>query len=157
MKLQREPYDCGVYAILNGARALGVRLTAPQIRKHTATDEQGTTEHGILNALEKLGFEHEEFRIDSVNSTSEELAFEALFCGFPVILSVEKDRHWVTVIGTLAMNASDARVLTFDSWPARWNAQENGVESHSKRQLMKWWKPGADGNRYAIVMRRRKK
>jgi ABC-type bacteriocin/lantibiotic exporter with double-glycine peptidase domain len=141
MKLQKEPYDCGVYAILNGARALGRSIPVSKIRKHADTDASGTNEHGIMNALEKLGFTHEEFRLPKVP------AFAQLFSGYPVILNVEDENHWVTLIGTMGK-----RVVIFDSWMAKWNAQENGVYVLSKQQLMSWWTADKDGLCYGIHM-----
>jgi ABC-type bacteriocin/lantibiotic exporter with double-glycine peptidase domain len=143
MKLQTEPYDCGVYAILNGARALGINIPVAKIRKHADTDESGTNEHGIMNALEKLGFEHEEFKL------GKDEAFEKLFLGTPVILNAEEGRHWIVTIGTMGK-----RVVTFDSWMAKWNAQENGVSVLSRQQLMHWW-TAVDGLRYGIRMWRK--
>lgn len=146
MKLQKQPTTCGPYAILNGARALGVTLTEAQIRKHTDTTEQGTTEHGIKNALERLGFESESFELPR------DEAWAKLFEGHPVILAVEDDRHWVVTIGTL-----DKRVIVFDSWPAKWNAKEQGISVLSKIQLMNWWTATKDTLRYGIPMVRVKK
>jgi ABC-type bacteriocin/lantibiotic exporter with double-glycine peptidase domain len=145
MKLQKEPYDCGVYSILNGARALGLSIPVARIRKHADTDETGTNEHGIMNALEKLGFTYEEFKLPK------KPAFAQLFSGYPVILNVEDGRHWVTLIGTMGK-----RVVIFDSWMAKWNAQENGISVLSEQQLMHWWTADENGNRYGIHMWRKK-
>jgi ABC-type bacteriocin/lantibiotic exporter with double-glycine peptidase domain len=135
VKLQKHAWTCGPYAILNAARAIGVRLTEAEIRKHTdTTPEDGTNEHGIKNALERLGFESASFTM------GQDRAFEQLFQGHPVIISVEDGKHWIAVIGTVGK-----RVLTFDSWMAKWNSQESGVNSLSKRQLMHWWTPEKNG------------
>jgi ABC-type bacteriocin/lantibiotic exporter with double-glycine peptidase domain len=147
VKLQKSPNDCGPCAILNGARALGIHLIEAQIRKHTDTTDQGTTEHGIKNALERLGFESESFELPP------DEAWEKLFEKNPVILAVEDGRHWVATIGVMGK-----RVVVFDSWMAKWNAQESGISVLSKRQLMGWWTASnKDGHRYGIPMRKIKR
>ena len=147
MKLQKAAYTCGPFAILNAARAIGIRLTEAEIRKHTdTTPEEGTNEHGIKNALERLGFESESFQL------KQDAAWEMLFQGNPVILNVEDGRHWIAVIGTVGR-----RVITFDSWRAKWNQAESGVNSLSKRQLMHWWTPDKGGNYFGIPLIKAKK
>jgi hypothetical protein len=48
------------------------------------------------------------------------------------------------------------RVVIFDSWMAKWNAQENGISVLSEQQLMHWWTADENGNRYGIHMWRKK-
>lgn len=148
MKFQRDRYSCGVLAIVNGARALGVRLSERGVRAHTGTTKDGTTQHGILNALERLGFSKSvEFSIADKDTAFLQV-LTSVEAGEPVILSVEEDRHWVVVFGALGK-----RVLTFDSWNSQNNKAEAGVEVWSAHALRKWWTK-QDGKYYGIVMRR---
>lgn len=135
MKLQRTPYSCGPVSIVNALRARGKKVSERVVRAHTGTTKKdGTTEHGIKNALERLGCTPQDFR------ASKTAAFNVLRSyvvdGCPVILSVEEGRHWVTAIGVVGK-----RVLIFDSWKSKSNLAENGVWVMDEKQLMKWWLP----------------
>jgi ABC-type bacteriocin/lantibiotic exporter with double-glycine peptidase domain len=145
MKLQRTKYTCGPLAIVNAARVLGVKIPERRVRAHTGTTrEHGTTEHGIKNALERVGLAHEDLHVESQH------AFEVLHevvKETPVILSVEDHRHWVVAIGV-----SGPRILTFDSWDSLKNRAECGVDVWDKRGLTRWW-ASSNAECYGIVVR----
>jgi ABC-type bacteriocin/lantibiotic exporter with double-glycine peptidase domain len=150
MKIQKDIHSCGVMAVLNATKALGLNITEAQVRAHTATVEDGTTEFGIKNALERLGLFHE----DLVSVKGEEFlnVWAKVSDGAAVILSVEDYRHWVTVIGTIG----DNRVLVFDPWNSKANQAESGVQVCNERQLKRWWK-SSKGEFYGIIVRRTKR
>lgn len=150
MKIQQDIHSCGVMAVLNATKALGLTITEAEIRAHTATVEDGTTEHGIRNALERLGLDHEDFKC----AKGEEFVdvWADIGTGSAIILSVEDHKHWVTVIGI----NGDNRVIIFDSWNSKNNKAESGVQVCTERQLKRWWK-SKKGEFYGIVVRRPKK
>jgi ABC-type bacteriocin/lantibiotic exporter with double-glycine peptidase domain len=148
MKLQRSRYTCGILAVVNAARALGVKVSERSVRAHSGTTKKdGTTEHGIKNALERLGFTPEDLR--APKDEAHEALLHHLREGAAVILSVEEGRHWATAIGAIGV-----RIVTFDSWNAAWNRKECGVDVINAKQLLRWWTPDRDGLRYGIVVRR---
>lgn len=136
MKIQRTAYKCGVYALMNALRAHGVKMSEKRIMAHTSTTRaEGTTEHGILNAIERLGFEHAEIKVEDQDEAWAAVT-DSVSEGNPVILSVDTADHWLTVIGTIG----DC-VVVFDSDsvdPA--NRKEHGTHVWTVEQLFKRWK-----------------
>lgn len=137
--------------VLNAARALGKVLKEADVRAHTATIEQGTTEHGIKNALERLGFSHADFTF-SVGDRTWLVIQESIKAGNPVILSVDNQDHWIVAIGVVG-----DRLVVFDSWFAKWNRNENGVHVMTKAQVIKWMRYGENQFYGMCVSRPRKK
>src|SRR5665213_283880 len=110
MRIQRSPFLCGPIAVLNAARALGVRLREREVRAHSGTTKkEGTNQFGVLSALDKLGFEFLE-----MNGTKQG-AFhhlrDRIAEGWVGVLCVEEGNHWVAAIGVVG-----DRIVTFDSW-----------------------------------------
>ncbi len=132
-------------AVLNALRALGVKATEKRVRAHTATVKGlGTSEHGIRNALERLGCNTEELSL-----ADKDLAFETVHSnaleGVPSLLHVDQD-HWVTVIGVIGN-----RVIVFDSENVPENRAEHGAHVYSARQLFRrWTKDRGTGKLYGI-------
>lgn len=147
MKFQRDTHSCGVFAIINAAKAIGVRLSEREIRKHSGTTNDGTTQHGILNALERLGLKGTEIKL-SDKDEAHTAVIDAVDEGKAVILAVEEDQHWVAGIGSCGQ-----RLVTFDSWNSKDNVAEAGVQVYDARQLRKWWTK-VDGQFYGIIVER---
>ena len=150
MRIQQDTHSCGVMAVLNATKALGLNISEAKVRAHTATIEDGTSEHGVKNALERLGLDYSDFKCNKGEEFMD--VWASVGAGAAVILSVEEHKHWVTVIG---INGDD-RVIVFDSWNSKKNLIESGVEVCNERQLKRWWK-SKTGEFYAIVVRRPKK
>lgn len=151
MRLQRAGHLCGPLAILNAARALGVRLTEREIRLHTGTTKkEGTNQWGILSALEKLGFEFEEIKTDKWTAFNSLRGM--LMNGYAGVLSVEDGRHWAAAIGVIG-----PRIITFDSWNSAANKSECGVDVLDGRQLLRWWTPDTTGVHYCIVFKKKER
>ncbi len=145
MKIQRDKYSCGPVAIVNALRALGIKVPERRVRAHTASKKgQGTTEHGIRNALERLDFTTVEMTLDS----STELDFQHLYAqvsfGNPVLLHVDGD-HWIAAIGVMG-----PLIIVFDSENIPENKSESGVYVYNARQLCSRWKRP----RYGIIIQR---
>jgi ABC-type bacteriocin/lantibiotic exporter with double-glycine peptidase domain len=144
MKLQNNSYSCGVYAVLNAARCLGIVLTEKKILKYSKTTNNGTDEKGILNAIVKNNMQGEEF-----NVYDEYLAFESLNKALkndnPIIIYLDREEHWCTVIGRM-----NSKYIVFDSDKDPINKKEHGVQILSKSELKKRWI--AKNSFYGIVV-----
>lgn len=148
MKYQRRPYDCGVAAIINAIRCYGKKMSYKRVIAHSATTpEDGTNEHGIKNAIERLEFIHEEIRTDTKGEAFDALC-KNLRDGYPCILLLDRGQHWATAIGLLY----DA-VVVFDSQRTKANKSENGCHVYHRSHLMKRWTM-YDGKYYAIVVKK---
>jgi ABC-type bacteriocin/lantibiotic exporter with double-glycine peptidase domain len=145
MKLQRDSYSCGVYAIINAAKCLGIDLTRRDITKFSKTSrEKGTSEKGILKALKCNNLSGKEFTFKSQKEAVEFidnlLKFEK-----PVILAVDNDSHWCTIIGTFGK-----KYIMFDSDRSKYNKEESGVHLLSSEELDSRWKN--ENNKYYCIV-----
>ena len=148
MRLQRAPFLCGPLAILNGARALGIRLTEREIRLHTGTTKKdGTNAFGMLSALERLGLE---FRgMNGTKATAFDHLLESIIEGYVGALCVEEGNHWIAAIGAVGN-----RIVTFDSWNSFMNKKECGVDVLNQKQLIQWWAHGPTNEYYGILFKK---
>jgi ABC-type bacteriocin/lantibiotic exporter with double-glycine peptidase domain len=135
---------------VNAARALGIKLTEREVRAHTGTTKKdGTNEHGIKSALERLGFSFHEIRAQK--GVAFDVLFRALTDGSVGILSVEEGRHWAAAIGIIG-----ERVITFDSWTSAANKAECGIDVLNRWQLTRWWVSEERASScYAIVFKKK--
>lgn len=150
MRFQKDSYSCGVYAVMNAAKCLGIDLKRRDITKFSkTTKEKGTSEKGILKALAGNGMLGEEF---SFNSYEREMAFEILDnvlvgpCVNPVILCVDNDDHWCTLIGKLGN-----KYILFDSDRSKYNKEENGIHVITVDELESYWRSSKD-TYYCIIV-----
>lgn len=145
MRLQTDSYSCGVYAIINAARCLGIDLKRRNITKFSkTTKESGTSEKGIINALKYNNL------LASPSILECELdAFKTLKSSLqqnkPAIISVDNDSHWCVVIGTLG-----EEYIIFDSDYSKNNKKENGIHILSSSKLNDRW--ANKGKYYCIVV-----
>lgn len=151
MLFQTDEYSCAVAAIQNVFRALGKRVPEHHVRAHSATTpEKGTNEHGIRNALERLGMPGDELVQETKGRAWKDLT-KSILGGSPVILLVEHGQHWVAAIGMLGSD----RVVVFDSTRTKKNKLENGLHVYNRRQLFKRW-THFEGHHFGIVVRSKK-
>jgi len=150
MRFQKDSYSCGVYAVMNAAKCFGIDLKRRQITKHSkTTKENGTSEKGILKALDGNCMVGEEF---SFNKAERDMAFEVLDnvligpCVNPVILSVDNDNHWCTLVGKIG-----SKYLLFDSDRSKYNKEENGIHVLSVEELENYWR-SVNNKYYCIVV-----
>ena len=146
MKFQRDSYSCAVFAIKNALEALGLNYTEKKIRTHTGTSKQGTTEHGIKQAIECLGHNWEELSSDDFKNILKDLVL-ALSEGKSAILCTQHGDHWVAAIGLCGQ-----RVIVFDSQRTVVNKANNGIHSFDQKQLRRIWTP-CNGVFYALAIR----
>lgn len=139
MKFQKDSYSCGVYAVMNAAKCFGIDLKRRDITKYSKTTrENGTSEKGILKALDGNGMVGEDFTFDKSEAQDAfELLDEVLAgpCVNPVILSVDNDNHWCTLIGKIGN-----KYILFDSDRSKYNKEENGIHVISQSELDNYWK-----------------
>jgi hypothetical protein len=143
VRIQPNTYACGPTALSNCLYALtGKRYSIKGIGKHAGTTpKDGTTQYGLLQAIERLGFGHSEL------SAGFGHAYQGLrdwmLGGGVALISTEAADHWESVIASVGQ-----RLLIFDPWP-----KGRGLRSLSKTQMKDHWSAGGDG-RYAILIKR---
>lgn len=149
MKFQKDSYSCGVYAVMNAAKCLGIDLKRRDITKYSnTTRENGTSEKGILAALDGNGMVGKEFTFSKHKSKD---AFELLNqvlagpCVNPVILCVDNDNHWCTLIGQIGN-----KYIIFDSDRSKYNKEENGIHVISEIELDNYWI--SQGSKYYCIV-----
>lgn len=142
MKLQDDGYSCGPYAVYNALKALGRdSLDVEEIANAAGTDPKaGTDERGIKAALGAYGYTTTTLQGPGRDTFWEQLT-KALTKD-PVILVVDDNDHWVTLIGKLG-----DRVICADPENTKANKRENGVETYSKAELMEYI---GDGSMYGL-------
>lgn len=126
MQTQPNNYSCGVYAVVNALLALGDKHSPQEVRQYTGTTSEGTSEHGILNALKAYGYPAKEYVSNQTNPAWRWVLKNSIH--YPLILIVEKWEHWVVVAGRI-----QNKVILIDSDP------KNTVEVLSKWELLEKW------------------
>jgi ABC-type bacteriocin/lantibiotic exporter with double-glycine peptidase domain len=121
---------------MNALRALGIKMSEKRIMAHTSTTRaEGTSEHGILNGIERVGFNWEEIKVEDQDEAWAAVT-DSISEGHPVILSVDNADHWITVIGAIG----DC-VVVFDSDSVNeHNRKEHGTHIWTVEQLFERWK-----------------
>ena len=132
MKIQPDSFSCGVYAVMNAARALGVFLKRKDIIKYSKTTKQGTTEKGVIRALEKLKFCVDTFCLPYISAFPN--LQNLLRRNNPVIIYLPREEHWCTVIGMIGDN-----FILFDSDMDLENKKEHGTQIVKENELVERW------------------
>jgi ABC-type bacteriocin/lantibiotic exporter with double-glycine peptidase domain len=149
MKYQKDSFSCGAAAVVNALRCFGVRVPEKRVRAHSATTEKdGTNEHGIRNALERLGFAGDELRMGKEGAAWTGLT-ESVEGGSPVILLFDRWQHWTVAAGILGKD----RIVVVDSTRTKKNKEENGVHVYTRKQLFRRWHR-YQGEHYGISVRK---
>jgi ABC-type bacteriocin/lantibiotic exporter with double-glycine peptidase domain len=147
MRFQTRSYSCGAAAVVNALRCFGKRIAERHIWPLADTTDDGTDEEGILKALSSLGYSTSE--VKSVTKKEAVWELNQALALFPVILSVQQEKHWVTVIGMIC-----DRYIIVDPARTERSKAENGVIMMSRRELLKYWiHPNGDVKYYGIVVR----
>lgn len=156
MRFQTDSFSCGVFALKNALSCLGKNVSEKILRKHTAVSpEHGTQDHGIKNALERLGMGWSELSYGKEGDAWKALT-DSLVGGSPVILATKKDQHWVTAIGTIGstifLDNIPTRVIIYDPSDDVSIRKESGTFVLTKRQLFEKWTQSTDGKFYGICV-----
>lgn len=149
MRYQSGPGFCGAAVVVNALRCFGERVKEEQAAKYAGTTrEQGTSQHGIKQALERYECTHEE--IDERRYANAEARLSGyLRDGHPVILLVESGNHWVTAVGLLGNS-----VVIYDPQNYAWNKAENGVHIIALGPNLRDFWLAFEGKRYGIAVKR---
>lgn len=95
MKYQSTSHGCGPAALCNALACLGIDKTEAELARLAGTTKKnGTDEKGLMKAIEALGLEWVEMK----NSSKFR---KALMAGHPVIVIINSNEHWVTLIGRI--------------------------------------------------------
>ena len=154
MKLQRYNHPwCGPTALQNALRGLGLFINQYELVHLCDTDDDGTDEKGLQQAIERLPVEASE--ISSFNPWEAIATLDqGLRCGKAAVICVDNFDHWVAVIGRLG-----SRYIVIDSTNEEWNTREQGCWSVSVQDLVQKWKASptaADGEApfYGLLIER---
>jgi len=148
MRYQAKSYSCGAASIVNTLRCFGKKIAEHHIWPLANTNEHGTDENGIIAALSYLGYSTS---IIASNTRKEAIwELDQALALFPVILSVQQDRHWVTVISKTC-----GRYVVIDPANTDRSIRENGVYIMNKNELLKYWLHpyGEPAKYYGIIVR----
>lgn len=137
MQFQSKPHWCGPASVYNALKLVKYRGPLNQrmlARIAESSEASGTDEHGIHEALIKLGVDWADFGLDTGSEAWRTLR-EQLRFGHPVILCLDNWQHWATAVGVLGNF-----VLVFD--PGNWgyNMKRNGLIRCSEKGLLRRWK-----------------
>lgn len=149
MRFEKAEGTCGPVAVFNALEALGLDPSLPKVRQDCGTNgDEGTTQHGIKQAVERAGCEHSELEAGWDDAYVQLHAHVA--AGGSAILLTEEGDHWEAVIGV-----SGPRVIVFngDRLQNPGNRTLNGVNVLTKRQLRNYWEP-YEGRRYGVLVSR---
>lgn len=124
---QERDYDCGPVALHNAVWAMGKEIIISRKKAEylTDVDGDGTSEAGILSALESLRVDYHSMFTTVGAKASREL--DAALARGPVIACCSGWDHWVTVIG---YNKAYG-LLVIDP--------KDGPHLFGRRQFMEYW------------------
>lgn len=148
MRFQETKSSCGAAAIRNVLKCFGKNVGEHRLRQLAGTDEDGTSEAGVLDALTHLGYHNEVYETMKTGHAKAALS-KYLKEGCPVIIAVDQDTHWATVVGMLGK-----RYVLVDSERTVKNKKENGVHVLDIRGLFRRWRK-PDGSMYGIAVSRK--
>ena len=151
MRYQRNN-GCGPAAVVNAAKALGIRVRHPQATKASGAGHDGVDETGIMQAVRDAGLSARPFSSNDRKESWDWLR-GALVSGRVVILCVDSWSHWVLTCGLLGVD----RIILIDSTRSERNKRENGIHVLTYHTLVRrWWnaRQWANGERrlYAICV-----
>lgn len=148
MRIQIFNYSCASGALRSALNCLHLssgNFTEAKLMRLCRTNRNGTGEKRLRSAIKKL-----RLYCLAWNTADRDKAFEKLFnalrVGWPVILCVDKDEHWLTAIGTIG-----EEIIVFDPEDTYANLMENGLHILSKPDLLKRWK-GIKKKYYGLIV-----
>lgn len=151
MRYQKRPYTCGPSAIVNAARALGIRVAERRVAKLAGSAKHHETDDWqMLEAIRGIGLIAEPI---SAENRSAAWAFVKanVNSGRPTILAIDNWSHWVAVIGVCG-----DRVIIADGTNTSRNHQENGILSLGRLELLRRWMHKGNGEHYGIAIGRKR-
>ncbi len=134
MELQQHPYSCGAAALRAILYVMGKNVLEKTIRRVAGTTIEGTDEEGMKKAIEHYKLRHRKFEKHTMPEAIKGLKAE-LHRGNPMLLAVDKQDHWVSVIGLMGK-----KILVFD--PANWLGRKKklrGLRVYKISEFMARW------------------
>ena len=145
MIYQRKIGWCGAATVCNALRCYNRKVTQRRVCLLAGGgSKEGLDEHDLIQALSALNHSTSTISTDKESDAIGTLQFEAR--SHPVIISAEKEDHWVVVIGVLG-----DRFILFDSNRTLRNKAENGVQVLTPGKLARYW-VGKGGKYFGIVV-----
>jgi ABC-type bacteriocin/lantibiotic exporter with double-glycine peptidase domain len=145
MRFQETKNSCGAASIRNVLKLFGKNVGEHRLRQLAGTDDDGTTEAGVLNALDHLGYTSEVY--ETTKATHAKAALKKyLGKGCPLIMACDGDTHWAVIACTIG-----DRFLIVDSERTKKNKRENGIHVLDIRGLLRRWRK-PNGEMYAIAV-----
>lgn len=139
-KLQATDSDCGITAIQNALRVLGVRVGYKRIRRALKNPDDpkwdiadGVDEFDMQRATSALGFGFDELNTNRKFDAREWLRTRAPV--MPVLLCVDDWEHWVSVAGLC-----DRRLCLQDPSRDAYNAAELGIAWLRLSTILRRWR-----------------
>jgi len=109
VRYQSTAASCGPMALRNGLRARGIERSEDELAVLSGCTVDGTGARGMIAALRHIAADHPEVTPCVLSEGRPDIALlrllEAHRCGNVVILSVDRDEHWVVSFGTLGSGA----------------------------------------------------
>lgn len=146
MRYQQTAVSCGACAIVNALKCLGKSVAERNIRAQAKTDNEGTDENGVCDAVRAMGFSATKYETPDKKAAWGWLA-DCLRSGKPVIMCVENWHHWVTAIGIIGDT-----IIIADPGNTVGNKKENGILTFSKSIVIKKWKHSREGAYFGIAV-----
>jgi ABC-type bacteriocin/lantibiotic exporter with double-glycine peptidase domain len=143
MKYQRLPGWCGPAAAANALRCFGRRVDQRIIAKMASTDDNGTSDLRLIDAINMLGFVAT--RYESAKRNESILWLDGALTSGPVILCVDAWGHYLVCAGKVR-----DRYVLIDSTNTVRNKDENGVHVVGRSELMRRWMNRHKGLLFAI-------
>lgn len=144
MRYQTTQATCGAAAVLNALSALEHAVTEDQVVAASGVKDptKGLGEREIKRALTALGYGHSEIWTGDEPHGWHYLKEALVFEGRPVIMAVDRDRHWVSAVGVLGR-----RIAVADG------AATDLVVYRPRELLMPFWSSGARKCYYGIIVK----
>lgn len=144
MRFQTQKSHCGPAALVNALRCLDEVYEVGEVVQACRTTDDGTDPKNLRLAIRRLGFRDR--RILFYNNEDAWHALRQALRNWPVILCVDKEKHWVTAIGKVGK-----RINIFDPGRWGWNKKEHGILVLSRERLIKRWRT-KKGEFYGVVV-----
>jgi len=150
MSYQSNPAWCGPAALQNALKIHGVRVGQGKLAKLLGTSDDGTDEHDLIGALDRLGCQWHELNTRNKNEARRWLIKFAPVA--PLLLCVDSWDHWITVAGCCG-----PRLWLLDSSNEPWNTCGLGRWPLTPKTILKRWRATrraavGDGLYYGIAV-----
>lgn len=147
MRFQSNAANCGPAALRNALLCRGIVRSEAELETLVeCTPAEGTSAKGILKALKAIQKEHPEVEGSVISEARSDVGLLKILAnvqfGNPIIVCVDNNEHWATVIGMLGQNI----FLMADP------ADEELVLCYKPAEFLARWKSGARKAYFGIVV-----